>query len=116
MDMKNLNKLIKPSTVAIVGASESAGFGGDTTKNYLKFSKNLDKLYLINPKRETIFGHKAYKSLLEVEGDIDLVIICTPQSTIIPLLREAAEKNCGGAVVFASGYSEVGEEGRIKQQ
>ncbi|WP_313163569.1 acetate--CoA ligase family protein [Sedimentibacter sp.] len=116
MSMMNLNKLIKPSTVAIVGASESAGFGGDTTKNYLKFSENLDKLYLINPKRETIFGHKAYKSLLEVEGDIDLVIICTPQSTIIPLLREASEKNCGGAVVFASGYSEVGEEGRIKQQ
>lgn len=116
MGIKNIKKLIKPSTMAIVGASENSGFGGDTTRNYLKFSKNLDKLYLINPKRDTIFGRKAYKSLLEVEGDIDLVILCTPKSTIIPLLREAAEKNCGGAVVFASGYSEVGEEGKIKQQ
>ena len=40
----NLNKLLKPRTIAIVGASEKAGFGGDTTRNYLKFSKNLDQL------------------------------------------------------------------------
>ncbi len=108
----DLNKLIKPSTVAIVGASESAGFGGDTTRNYLKFSKNLDSLYLVNHKRDTILGRKAYKSLLDIEVDIDLVIICTPQSTIIPILRQAAEKSCGGAVVYASGYGEVDQEGK----
>ena len=51
----DLKKLLKPETVAIVGASEKAGFGGDTTRNYLKFSKNLDKLYLVNPGRDSIF-------------------------------------------------------------
>ena len=112
----NLNKLLKPRTIAIVGASEKAGFGGDTTRNYLKFSKNLDRLYLVNPGRDTIFGHRAYHSLSEIEGDVDLVILCTPQKTIIPLLEEAAGKNCGGAVVFASGYGEVGPEGRERQR
>ncbi|MDL2259958.1 acetate--CoA ligase family protein [Deltaproteobacteria bacterium OttesenSCG-928-K17] len=112
----DLNKLLKPRTVAIVGASEKAGFGGDTTRNYLKFSKNKDNLYLVNPKRTEILGHKAYPSLLDIPVDVDLVILCTPQATIIPLLREAAQKNCGGAVVFASGYSETGEEGQKKQQ
>ena len=76
---------LKPKTIAIVGASEKAGFGGDTTRNYLKFSKNLDRLYLVNPGRDTIFGHRAYHSLSEIEGDVDLVILCTPQKTIIPL-------------------------------
>lgn len=112
----NLRKLLKPRTIAIVGASEKAGFGGDTTRNYLKFSRNLDKLYLVNPGRDTIFGHRAYHSLSEIEGDVDLVILCTPQKTIIPLLEEAAGKNCGGAVVFASGYSEVGPEGKERQK
>ena len=84
-----LQKLLKPRTVAIVGASEKAGFGGDTTRNYLKFSKNLDGLYLVNPGRDTIFGRRAYHSLSEIEGDVDLVILCTPQKTIIPLLEEA---------------------------
>lgn len=111
-----LQKLLKPKTIAIVGASEKAGFGGDTTRNYLKFSKNLDGLYLVNPGRDTIFGRRAYHSLSEIEGDVDLVILCTPQKTIIPLLEEAAGKNCGGAVVFASGYGEVGEEGKVRQQ
>ncbi|MFR6274875.1 MAG: acetate--CoA ligase family protein [Blautia sp.] len=100
----------------MVGASEKAGFGGDTTRNYLKFSKNLDHLYLVNPGREEIFGHKAYHSLSEIEGDVDLVILCTPQKTILSLLREAAGKNCGGAVVFASGYSETGAEGKELQR
>ena len=112
----NLNKLLKPRTIAIVGASEKAGFGGDTTRNYLKFSKNLDQLYLVNPGRDTIFNRRAYHCLSEIEGDVDLVILCTPQKTIIPLLEEAAGKNCGGAVVFASGYGEVGPEGRERQR
>lgn len=112
----DLQKLLKPRTVAIVGASEKAGFGGDTTRNYLKFSGNLENLYLVNPKRDEIFGRRAYHSLLDIEGDVDLVILCTPQKTIIPLLQDAAKKNCGGAVVFASGYSEVGAEGKVLQQ
>lgn len=112
----DLTKLLKPKSVAIVGASERAGFGGDTTRNYLKFSKNLDKLYLVNPRQDTIFGHKVYHSLAEIEGDVDLVILCTPQKTINGLLEEAAAKNCGGAVVYASGYSEIGAEGKVLQQ
>lgn len=112
----DLRKLLKPRTVAIVGASEKTGFGGDTTRNYLKFSGNLDHLYLVNPGRDEIFGHKAYHSLSEIEGDVDLVILCTPQKTILSLLREAAGKNCGGAVVFASGYSETGAEGKELQR
>ncbi len=112
----NLNKLLKPNTVAIVGASEKAGFGGDTTRNYLKFSKNLDNLYLVNPGRDTIFGRPAYHSLAEIPVDVDLVILCTPQKTILSLLEQAADKHCGGAVIYASGYSEVGAEGKVLQQ
>uniref|UniRef100_UPI00359C2F84 acetate--CoA ligase family protein n=1 Tax=Faecalicatena contorta TaxID=39482 RepID=UPI00359C2F84 len=112
----DLNKLLKPKSVAIIGASEKAGFGGDTTRNYLKFSKNLDHVYFVNPGRDEIFGRRAFHSVLEIEEDVDLVILCTPKKTIVPLLREAAQKNCGGAVVYASGYSEIGDDGREDQK
>lgn len=112
----NLDKLLKPRTVAIIGANDKPGFGGDTTRNYLKFSKNLDQLYLIHPKKEEIFGYKVYKSILECPTDVDLAIICTSQKTVIPLLEECAQKHVGGAVVFASGYSEVGVEGKVLQE
>lgn len=112
----DLKKLLKPKTVAIVGASEKAGFGGDTTRNYLKFSKNLDSVYFVNPGRNEIFGRKCYHSLAEIGPDVDLVILCTPQKTILPLLEEAAAKHCGGAVVYASGYGETGAAGKALQQ
>ena len=112
----DLRKLLRPRSVAIIGASERAGFGGDTTRNYLKFSKNLDHLYFVNPGRDEIFGRPCYHSVLDTPEDIDLVIICTPQKTVLSLLEEAAKKNCGGAVVYASGYSEVGAEGKVLQE
>ena len=111
----DLTKLLRPRTVALVGASERAGFGGDTTRNYMMFSKNLDNFYLVNPKYDELFGRKCYHSLADIEGDIDMVVICTPQKTVLSLLEQAAEKNCGGAVVFASGYSEIGAEGKALQ-
>ncbi|WP_409969362.1 acetate--CoA ligase family protein [Bengtsoniella intestinalis] len=112
----NLEKLLNPRSVAIVGATEKPGFGGDTTRNYLQFSKDLDHLYLVNPRGGELFGRKAYTSLAEIPEDVDMVILCTPEKTILGLLEEAAAKNCGGAVVFASGYGEVGAEGKIKEQ
>lgn len=112
----NLSKLLKPKTVAIIGANDKPGFGGDTTRNYLKFSKNLDNLYLIHPKKEELFGHKVYKTILDCPTDVDLAIICTPQKTVTGLLEECAAKHVGGAVVFASGYSEIGPEGKMLQE
>jgi acetyltransferase len=112
----DLNKLIKPKSLAVIGASEKEGFGGDTTRNLLKFSGNLDRVYLVNPKRDTVFDRKCYHSVAEIDDTLDLCIICTPKSTVISLLREAAAKGCGGAVVFASGYGETGAQGKTDEQ
>lgn len=108
----NLQKLLKPRTMAVVGASEKEGFGGDTCRNCLSYA-NLDNVYFVNPKRPEVFSKKCYPALADIPVDIDLVVICTPQSTVEALLREAAAKGAGGAVVYASGYAEVGTaEGR----
>lgn len=112
----DLNKLIKPKSIAVIGASEKDGFGGDTTRNLLKFSRDLDRIYLVNPKRDTVLGRKCYPSVMDIEDTVDLCVICTPKKTIIPLLRQAALKGCGGAVVFASGYGETGPDGKASEQ
>jgi acyl-CoA synthetase (NDP forming) len=111
----NLRELLKPQSLAIIGASEKPGFGGDTTKNLYRYTKNTDRIYLVNPGRDTIFGHKSYHSVSDIDDVVEMVVICTPQKTVIPLLKEAKEKGCKAAVVFASGYSEVGTEGKILQ-
>ncbi len=75
--------------------------------------ENRSRVYFINPGRDTVFGVPCHKSVTDVPDNVDLMVICTSQKTVIPLLREGAKKGCGGAVVFASGYGEVGtDEGR----
>lgn len=112
----DLKKLLSPRSVAVIGASEKEGFGGDTCRNVLDYAPD-GTVYFVNPKRGEVFGRKCYPSVTDCPGDVDMVIICTPQKTVIPLLRESAAKGAGGAVVYASGYSEVGtEEGRRAEQ
>ena len=106
----DLNKLLKARSLAVIGASEKSGFGGDTCRNILEYRKDLNRVYFVNPGRDTVLGRKCYKNLSEIEDEIELVIICTSQATVCGLLREAKTKGCGGAVVFASGYSETGDE------
>ena len=113
----DLQKLLKPVSVAVVGASEKEGFGGDVCRNILSYVTDLKRVYFINPKRETVFGHPCCHSITEVPDNIDLLILCTPQKTIIPLLEEGAKKGCGGAVIYASGYGETGtEEGKAHEK
>lgn len=104
----NLTKLLKPKSVAVIGASEKEGFGGDVCRNILAYVEDLSNVYFIHPKRESVFGVPCYKSISDVPGTVDMMVICTSQKTVIPLLREGAAKGVGGAVVFASGYGEVG--------
>lgn len=108
----DLKKLLAPQVIAVVGASEKEGFGGDTCRNVMSYA-DTDRVYFINPKRDAVFGKKCWPSLEALPEDIDLVVVCTPQKTVEDILRQASARGAGGAVVYASGYSEVGtEEGR----
>ena len=104
----NLNKLLKPTSVAVIGASEKEGFGGDVCRNILSYVEDRSHVYFIHPKRDSVFGVPCYKSISDVPENVDLMVICTSQKAVIPLLQEGAKKGVGGAVVFASGYGEVG--------
>ena len=106
----DLTKLLKPQSIAIVGASEKYGLGGDTCRNAINFSRDLSRVYFVHPKYSTVFGRPCYRSVSEIPDTLDMVIICTNQKTVIPVMREATEKGCGAAVVYASGYSEMRTE------
>ncbi len=104
----DISKLLRPRAVAVVGASEKSGFGGDTCRNILENQADTSHVYPINPKKETVFGKKCYPTLADLPEEIDLVILCTSQKTIVDFLKQAKAKGAGAAVVYASGYSEVG--------
>lgn len=103
----NIDKLLKPKNLVVIGASEKEGFGGDTCRNIIA-GMDESRYYFVNPKRDVIFGKKCYRSVSELPENVDLAVISTPAHTVEGLLEECAAKGVQGAVVFASGYSEVG--------
>ncbi len=113
----DLKRFLKPRTIAVVGATEKEGFAGGTCRNNMDYAADLAHVYFINPGRDTVFGKKCYPSLADVPEAIDTVVIGTPKKTVAGLLRQAKEKGAAGAVVYASGFSEIGtEEGKADEQ
>ncbi len=111
-----VKKLLKANKIAVVGASErTESFGGATCKNIMDFS-NPNKYFFINPNRDSVFGKECYDSLDSIDGEIDLVVICTPQETVVDILKQASKKNCKGAVIYASGYKETGDKEGLKKE
>ena len=111
-----LEPLFNPKSVAILGASENKNKLG-----YLQVKALLDggfagDIYPINPRSEKIEGLLCYPSLSAVETKIDLAIFCLSADRVKQGLLECAENGITAAVVFASGFSETGEEGLKEQQ
>ncbi len=101
-----LDKLVAPRSIALVGASDRAGsFGQRTQTNLARFTGDL---YLVNPKREEIDGVLCYPTVADLPVAPDCVIIATPRETVEPVLDQCIARGAGAAVIFASGFSEVG--------
>ena len=112
----NLEKLIKPKSIAVVGVSDKPGFGSGAAKGALG-SRNADRAYFVHPKREELFGKKCYPSISDLPEVVDCVVLCTPAKTVNALVEEAGRCGVGAAVVFASGFSEEGtDEGKQMEE
>jgi len=108
--IKDLDFLFKPKTVAIYGASEKSKhfFGGMEIQG---FDKN--KIYLINPSREELFGLKVYKSLKDIPEDtIDHLIITIRREKLVQGLKEIfSQKKINTLHIFTAGTGEFDDEG-----
>jgi len=94
--MKNITKgidyLFNPKSVAVIGASDSFGKWGFNIINRLLLKTGDIKIYPINPKSKEIFGIKAYNTVLDVPGEIDLAIIVIPPPLVIPAMKDCVKK------------------------
>ncbi len=110
MNLEVLNGLLRPKSIAVVGASDSEGkIGYTVVKNLLESGYEGD-IYPINPKGGEIQGLKAYASVLDVPGDIDAAAMVVPAKFIPDVARECGQKGVRGLIVIASGFSEVGRD------
>jgi len=103
-----MNRIMKPDAVAVIGASPEKGkIGNSVMKNLIDGGYQGD-IYPIHPSADVIMGKKAYKSVKDVPGEIDIAVFAIPAKFVAQALIEVGEKKIAGAVLIPSGFAETG--------
>ncbi|MFX1512053.1 MAG: acetate--CoA ligase alpha subunit [Promethearchaeota archaeon] len=111
MNHTPLDYLFSPDSIAIIGASRrKEAIGYAIVKNILD-SGFQGKIFPINPKATEILGLKCYKSISEVDDDIDLTVIVIPARFVNSILEEIGQKGTKVVICISAGFREVGGEG-----
>ncbi|MCL4465354.1 MAG: acetate--CoA ligase family protein [Chloroflexi bacterium] len=113
---ESLRAILEPQSVAIVGASDDfSKINGRPLKYLLEF-KYGGRILPINPKYGEIAGLRCYPNLEVIDCDIDLAIVAVPAKAVSDVLESCAKRGVKSAVVFSSGFAEMGEEGKAAQE
>ena len=111
---QELARLFNPKTVAVVGATPNVKAVATRTLNNLAPFEG--RVFRVNPRYDKIGDEPCYPSLAAVPEKIDCAVFCVPRDGIEAALLDGAKAGIGGAVVFASGYTETGLPERIAEQ
>ena len=109
--MTILDKIMKPKSIAVVGAStKEHTIGSDIMKRLQEYNFN-GKIYPVNPKGGIIEGLQAYTSVLEIPGEVDLAIIVVNAKFVLSTIDQCHEKGIKGLCIITAGFKETGAEG-----
>jgi acyl-CoA synthetase (NDP forming) len=111
-----VQKLLYPRSIAILGASDNPTKLSGRTLDYLKRFGFTGRILPINPTRDSVQGVPAFRSLDEVDGDIDLAMIMVSAVQAAEAVRACGKRRIPAAIVGAAGFAEVGAEGAAVQR
>ncbi len=114
--LRDLQALLGPTSIAVVGASDSPHKVGGRPLQYLAQQGFRGRVYPVNPRAERIQGLQAYASLDALPEVPDAVILCVGSDAVEAQLSLCARLSVRAVVLFASGYAEVGAQGQAEQQ
>ncbi len=108
-----LDRLFKPRSIAVIGASTDEYKAGYQMVYALRHFPG--ELYPINRHADEILGFKVYPTLSAVGRSVDLVVLAIPAEGCARVLKEAGEAGAGGALIISGGFGETGEAGKSVQ-
>lgn len=116
MPTRNLDKIFRPKSVVIVGASGRPKSVGSTALKNLVDGGFPGQVYAVNPKHKTVQDLKCVPRVTDLSSTPDLAIICTPAPTVPTIVRECGEAGIRGLVILSAGFREVSAEGAELEQ
>lgn len=111
-----LETFFTPRGIAVIGASRDPykpGYGVVRNLREIGFQGGI---YPINPAASEILGYQCYRSVLEVPDPVDLAVIIVAAERVIEVIKQCAARGIRYAVISSGGFSEIGEEGRTREQ
>jgi acetyl coenzyme A synthetase (ADP forming)-like protein len=106
--VRQMNRIMKPKAVAVIGASAENGKIGNSVMKNLINGGYKGEIYPIHPKADEILGRKVFKSVKDIPGEVDIAVFAIPASLVAGALIECGEKKVVGAILIPSGYAETG--------
>src|SRR5436305_3817638 len=114
--VRNLDKLFRPRSVALIGATPRPGSVGAVVARNLWRAGFAVELMLVNPHHDVIEGLRVYPTVASLPQPADLAVIVMPPETVPCLVGELAERGTRAAVIITAGFGDLGEPGHVLQQ
>lgn len=108
--LTSMNRIMKPAAVAVIGASNEDGKIGNSVMKNLVNGGFQGEIYPINPKADEILDRKAFASIGDVPGDVDVAVFAIPAKFVPAALEEVGKKGVAGAIMIPSGFGETGNQ------
>lgn len=109
---RSLRPLLKPQSIAVVGASRHPGSAGhEILRSLLAFDFN-GRVYPVNPSARSICGVPSYPDIAAVPEPVDLAVVAVPGPAVLDVVRQCAAAGVGSLAVVSSGFAETGAAGR----
>ncbi|MBD8545157.1 acetate--CoA ligase family protein [Sphingomonas sp. CFBP 8760] len=116
MTIASLDRLLRPRSIAIVGASDKPGALGASVLTNLERQGYAGDIHLINPKRDMIGGRACINSIADLPDGVDAAVLAIPRVAVLDTVRALAARGVGAAIIFSAGFAEGGAEGMAEQQ
>ena len=111
-----LDRLIRPRSVAIVGVSPEPGHMGGSVLANLERCRYEGDIHLVSRSREEFNGRPCVPTIDDLPQGVDAAVLVVPQTVVIDAIAACGRRGVGAAIVFASGFAEMGDAGRASQE
>lgn len=111
-----LDVILKPRSIAVVGASRQPNTIGHQIVSNLLARGFTGTVYPVNPKADAIHSIHAYPSVSDIPGPVDVAVIVVPKEHVLAVAEDCARAGVRGLVVISSGFREIGPEGAERER
>ncbi len=113
---ETLKVIFEPRSVAVIGASRRRDTIGYVILDSLLRDGYSGAVYPVNPRADVVHSIRAYPTIGDVPGPVDLAVIVVPKERVVQVAIECGEAGVKGLVVISAGFREVGGEGVVREQ